>query len=114
MAISPPWKPGPDGSNKTFVPGQADWIFPYQVEAIANNIDGVKRSAYVGVNQGYHLLVETLEADVDTTGLERTLSEAMAGFPLTRMWFRCLPVDPRHNSKIDYAAVLEWLQEQGA
>ena len=114
MAISPPWTPSPDGGNSSFVPGQAAWIFPYQVEAIANNIDAVKRSAYVGVNQGYHLLVETSEANVDTAALERTLTGAMAGFPLTRMWFRCLPVDPRHNSKIDYAAVLEWLQEQDA
>ncbi len=50
----------------------------------------------------------------DTRVLERTISEAIGGFPLTRMHFRSLPVDPRHNAKIDYQAVVKWLQEQGA
>ena len=111
MAMLPPWAPRSSDGSQPFEPGQAAWIFPYQVEAIVNDITGVKRSAYVGVNQGYHLLVEPLLAD--TTVLERTITEAMAGFPLTRMRFRSLPVDPRHNAKIDYQAVVKWLQDQG-
>jgi len=114
MAMSPPWTPRHNDGNRPFEPGQAAWIFPYQVEAMVNDITGVKRSAYVGVNRGYHLLVEPLSADADTTVLERTITEAMAGFPLTRMRFRSLPVDPRHNAKIDYQAVVKWLREQGA
>jgi acyl-coenzyme A synthetase/AMP-(fatty) acid ligase len=113
MAMLPPWIPRPGDCKQSFVPGQAAWIFPYQVEAIVNNIAAVKRSAYVSVNQGYHLLVEPVVADADTTVLERRLTEAVAVFPLTCISFRSLPVDPRHNSKIDYRAVVEWLQEQG-
>jgi acyl-coenzyme A synthetase/AMP-(fatty) acid ligase len=112
-AMTPPWAPNPSDGHRPFAPGHAAWIFPYQVEAIANDMEGVKRSAYVGANQGYHLVVEPMDGDTDTAALERALTDAMAGFPLTRMAFRSLPVDPRHNTKIDYTTVVKWLEEQG-
>jgi len=104
----------PDERPTFFDPLQAAWIFPYQVEAIINNCAAVKRSAYVGIGNGFHLVVELIDNRVDTAALEAALRNAMPGFPLTGIWFQPLPVDPRHNSKIEYRAVIDSLQEQGA
>lgn len=114
MAIRSPWIVAVDKNPQGFNPFQSDWIFPYQVEAIINNNAAVKRSAYVGINKGYHLVVELVEDSGDIGKLEETLQEAISGFPLTRVWFQPLPLDPRHNSKIEYQSVMKSLQEQGA
>ena len=113
-AISSPWLPESVDKPRFFDPHQSAWIFPYQVEAIINNLEGVKRSAYVGVNNGYHLVVEAVDASTETTAQEASLREAMMDFPLTRICFQPLPVDPRHNSKIEYQTVIDSLKEQGA
>jgi acyl-CoA synthetase (AMP-forming)/AMP-acid ligase II len=113
-AISAPWLPAPDDNPRSFNPRQSAWIFPYQVEAIINNLEGIKRSAYVGVNNGYHLVVEFVDDGSDIVSLETSLRVAITGFPLTRIWFQPLPVDPRHNSKIEYQKVIDLLKEQGA
>jgi acyl-CoA synthetase (AMP-forming)/AMP-acid ligase II len=113
-AISAPWLPSPDHNSRSFNPRQSAWIFPYQVEAIINNLDDIKRSAYVGVNNGYHLVVESVDDSSDIVSLEASLRAAITGFPLTRIWFQPLPVDPRHNSKIEYQTVIDSLKEQGA
>jgi len=112
-AISSPWLPEFVDKPRCFDPRQSAWIFPYQVEAIINNLEGVKRSAYVGVNNGYHLVVESVDDSTETTALETSLRKAMMAFPLTRICFQPLPVDPRHNSKIEYQAVIDSLKEQG-
>jgi acyl-CoA synthetase (AMP-forming)/AMP-acid ligase II len=104
----------PDEKPKFFNPLRSAWIFPYQVEAIINNCEAVKRSAYVGINNGYHLVVELVDNDIDATRQEAVLRNAMSGFPLTGIWFQRLPVDPRHNSKIEYQSVIHSLKEQGA
>lgn len=113
-SISPPWLPEPHDNPQSFDPRQSAWIFPYQVEAIINNIEEVKRSAYVGVNNGYHLVVEPVDDSPDTAAQEASLRKAMMGFPLTRIWFLSLPVDPRHNTKIEYRKVIDLLKGQGA
>ncbi|MFT5506541.1 MAG: acyl-CoA synthetase (AMP-forming)/AMP-acid ligase II, partial [Gammaproteobacteria bacterium] len=103
-----------DEKPRFFDPLQSAWIFPYQVEAIINNYEAVKRSAYVGVNDGFHLVVELIDDSADTGDQEDALRKAMPGFPLTGIWFQPLPVDPRHNSKIEYRGVINSLKEQGA
>jgi acyl-CoA synthetase (AMP-forming)/AMP-acid ligase II len=113
-AISSPWLPESVDKPRCFDPRQSAWIFPYQVEAIINNLEGVKRSAYVGVNNGYHLVVEAVDDSAATLVQEASLRKAMVGFPLTRICFQPLPVDPRHNSKIEYQTVIDSLKEQGA
>ena len=113
-AISSPWLPEPDNKPHYFDPRQSAWIFPYQVEAIINNLEEVKRSAYVGVNNGYHLVVELVDDCSVTAAREASLRTAMMDLPLTRIWFQALPVDPRHNTKIEYQVVIDLLKEQGA
>ena len=113
-AMRAPGIPGSDEKPLFFDPLQSAWIFPYQVEAIINNYETIKRSAYVGVNNGYHLVVELIDDSADTAAQKDALRKAVSGFPLTGIWFQSLPVDPRHNSKIEYQAVIDSLKEQGA
>jgi len=113
-AINAPWDPVVDNNPRRFDAAQCAWIFPYQVEAIINDIDGVLRSTYVGVNQGYHLVVELVDNNTNTATWDDALREALKDLPLTRIWFQPLPVDPRHNTKIEYQAVIDSIQEQEA
>jgi hypothetical protein len=77
-----------------------------QVEAVAQARAWVRKAALIGrphpeLGQEAILAVEPA-GPPDVPGLERALAEA--GFTMDRIVLQGrLPVDPRHNTKIDYA-----------
>ncbi len=80
-------------------------LYPLAVEAIANNYPGVRRSALVSLAGERALLLE-LSAPVELTALR----QAIAPFQIHRLeCCRRLPVDRRHNAKLDYTALERWL-----
>ncbi|NJO20894.1 MAG: AMP-binding protein [Spirulinaceae cyanobacterium RM2_2_10] len=83
----------------------AGTIYPLAVEAIANNYPGVRRSALVSLSGERTLLIELAAP----TNLE-PLRQAITPLGVHRLE-RCrrLPVDRRHNAKLDYAVLERWL-----
>ena len=81
--------------------GRVGELYPLAVEAIANNYPGVRRSALVSGPEGPVLLVER-------AGPVRWAALAQALAPLGAIRLqgcRRLPVDRRHNAKLDYGAL---------
>jgi acyl-CoA synthetase (AMP-forming)/AMP-acid ligase II len=95
-------------------------VHPQLVEQAARGDDPrIRRLAAVGLpdselGERVVLVVETVETEETGAGLEREIQErgAAAGFPLDeiRLTREPLPVDPRHNSKIDYGKLRERLK----
>jgi acyl-coenzyme A synthetase/AMP-(fatty) acid ligase len=92
-------------------------LFTECVEGIVNAVDGVYRSALVGLDQAESdaqvkkpLVVLELEAAVDAEQVVNEVKEELARRPLTEMIMEVrvhkgLPVDIRHNAKIKRLAV---------
>jgi acyl-CoA synthetase (AMP-forming)/AMP-acid ligase II len=88
------------------------FLFPYQAECIADETPGVKKSAYLEANGGFWLAVEALSGS-EVAGIEAALRRALEGFPLGGIRFiPRLPMDPRHNSKVEYATLRKWLEKR--
>lgn len=96
----------------------AGTLFTSQVEGIFNQHEAVRRSALVGVPAGdFAVPVVVIEAEPgapaggpDTVAAMRSLA---AEHPLTAaiehfLWHKSLPVDIRHNAKIDRPALARW------
>jgi acyl-CoA synthetase (AMP-forming)/AMP-acid ligase II len=81
-------------------------IHPFQVECAAHQDPGVRRAALVAHERRRVLAVET-SGLVDVSALKARL--AWAGIDAVAVFPR-LPVDPRHNSKIDYPALRSLMQ----
>ncbi len=81
-------------------------IYPLQVEAAAHLIAPLRRAALVPLRGRRVLVVEADAADLDSEGLIR-------GLPFARLSevrrVDRIPVDRRHNAKIDYAALKDSL-----
>jgi acyl-CoA synthetase (AMP-forming)/AMP-acid ligase II len=79
-------------------------LYPLKVESIALRHPGVRRAACVG-HQGRRLLVLELLRGASAAGLTR-VTEALtrADIDEVRIWRR-IPVDARHNAKVDYGAL---------
>jgi len=105
-------------TNKTY--------FPVCCEAIFNEHPAVARSALVGVNKGSDrapgIVVESvsgrLPKGAEASRLRSELRELSRGNELTReiesiLFRRALPVDVRHNAKIDREALSRWAQGRG-
>lgn len=124
-----------DGQGRLWVCGRlghriitaAGPLFPLMCEPIFDEHPRVRRSGLVGVAvRGERTTVEpvicvelidgaTRERDVET--IRKELLARAAGHPLTRsirqVLFRSsLPVDPRHNSKIERPALARWAADQ--
>jgi acyl-CoA synthetase (AMP-forming)/AMP-acid ligase II len=84
-------------------------LYPFAVEVAAQQFDGIRRSAIVP-HQGQRVLVLELEAgrqSVPVDSLKRELAWAQI-----QQFVRCpeIPVDKRHNAKVDYPALRQFLQ----
>jgi acyl-CoA synthetase (AMP-forming)/AMP-acid ligase II len=84
-------------------------VHPQLVEQAARGDDPrVRRVAAVGIDDRLIVVVESNDA------LEADVRERLAAAELpcdeVRITRRPLPVDPRHNSKIDYVKVRQWLR----
>jgi olefin beta-lactone synthetase len=78
-------------------------LYPFAVECAAQHQPGVRRAALLGRNGERVLAVEAAPgAVVDTASLRSKLSWAS----LDRVSVvKCIPVDRRHNAKVDYTAL---------
>jgi acyl-CoA synthetase (AMP-forming)/AMP-acid ligase II len=89
-------------------------LYPLQVEGLVDALPGVRRSALVAV-RGEPVVV-VVPASAPPPGLEARVLDACAaaGFAVARVLVRdALPLDPRHNAKIERARLREML-ERGA
>jgi acyl-CoA synthetase (AMP-forming)/AMP-acid ligase II len=81
-------------------------IYPFGVECVAMNSRGVRRAAFLP-QSGRRLLV--VEGAADPKSKERLRSDtAWAGVDDVR-FIKRMPVDKRHNSKIDYPKLREMI-----
>lgn len=110
-AMPNPWH-GPAG--KTAGPEARirwPWIFPYQAELVADAFPEVRKSAYLEIRGRFYLVVERRPGR-GGGDLEARLRRALHFLPLEDVVFHpSLPVDPRHNSKVEYAKVKARLEK---
>ncbi len=93
-------------------------ITPVPLEVACEKISGVKRAAAVGIgNKGAQQLVIVLETDqakedIAPAHLAIRVREALADEDVVAIWVtKKLPVDIRHNSKIDRTALAQKMQK---
>ncbi len=93
----------------------AGTVFPLQAEPILNRHPAVRRSALVGVGNAAVLCVEVEPgcARRDRPRIRKELLALASSHPATCairavLFRRRLPVDPRHNSKIDRPSLTTW------
>ena len=91
---------------------------PVPIEVACEKISGVKRAAAVGIgDKGVQQLVMVLETDQAKEDpapdqLAAQVREALAGLDVVAIWeTKKLPVDIRHNSKIDRTALAQKMQK---
>jgi acyl-coenzyme A synthetase/AMP-(fatty) acid ligase/pimeloyl-ACP methyl ester carboxylesterase len=91
---------------------------PVPIEVACEKISGVKRAAAVGIgDKGVQQLVMVLETDQAKENpapdqLAARVREALAGLDVVAIWeTKKLPVDIRHNSKIDRTALAQKMQK---
>jgi acyl-CoA synthetase (AMP-forming)/AMP-acid ligase II len=86
-------------------------LYPFSVECALSFDPAIRRTA-VAAHRGKRILLVESAADVGHEARERMRS-ALSWAALDEVrWCPCLPVDKRHNAKIDYTA-LERLLERG-
>lgn len=82
-------------------------LYPFTVECVAMTFPGVRRAAALA-HRGRRLLV--VEATDSRPGLAESLGKATAWARIDEVRFvGAMPVDKRHNAKIDYPALLRRL-----
>jgi olefin beta-lactone synthetase len=85
-------------------------VYPFAVECAAHFIDGLRRTAFVSHGGRRLLVVEPMEGKTpDAESIRREL--AWAKIDEVRVVGR-IPVDKRHNAKIDYTALVRMLGSQ--
>lgn len=93
-------------------------VYPVRGEAVLNELDGVRRTAVVGVGpRGEQRAVVVVEAEPGHRGddlRDRVRRAAAAspvlGEPRAVLFRTSLPTDVRHNTKIDRAALSRWAE----
>jgi olefin beta-lactone synthetase len=82
-------------------------VYPFAVECAAHFIDGLRRTAFVS-HEGRRLLV--VEASAGKTPDAESIRRELAWAKLDEVRaVRHIPVDKRHNAKIDYPALIRML-----
>ena len=88
--------------------------FPVRPEQILRGIEGLTSAAYVGLPDeelGERACVAwtaEAEADISASQIRKPLEEA--GIPVDEIFYvERIPMDPRHNSKVNYSALREQL-----
>jgi acyl-CoA synthetase (AMP-forming)/AMP-acid ligase II len=86
-------------------------VYPFAVECAASEIDGIARTAFVR-RRGQRVLVAELAGDVPMPDVLAMLRERLAWAGLARaMVVPRIPVDGRHNAKVDYPALEAMLEK---
>lgn len=86
-------------------------LYPFSVECAVHDRPGLRRTAPVSFEHSRVLVVEPHDsaADIDTASLHASL--AWAKIDSVQMCRR-IPVDKRHNAKIDYSALHKLMGEK--
>jgi acyl-CoA synthetase (AMP-forming)/AMP-acid ligase II len=79
-------------------------LYPFAVECAASELHGVKRTAFV-LHEGKRTLVVEREDDEHRDPDERMLLDRLSWAHVARVLFARIPVDKRHNAKVDYPAL---------
>jgi acyl-CoA synthetase (AMP-forming)/AMP-acid ligase II len=92
------------------------WLYPIQVESRVENLEGVRRAALLSLEAGVLLVVVPSEGAGDDGLREQVLATCRAAdWPIEQVRFRAsIPLDPRHNAKIDHRALAAELAQEGA
>ncbi len=87
-------------------------LYPFAVECVAQELPGIRRAAFVAQGEKRLLAIEprTELALPDLEAVQRQLNWAQLDEVRS---FAALPVDARHNAKIDYPALKRFLAESG-
>jgi hypothetical protein len=102
---------GPQTAGGPASPSSWPALFPYQAECIVDEFPEVRKSAYLEVDGRHWLVAETRGAP--GPDLAAAIRAALAGFPLQGVLFHPrLPVDPRHNSKVEYGTLAAWVRRK--
>jgi acyl-CoA synthetase (AMP-forming)/AMP-acid ligase II len=91
-------------------------IQPYPLEQAIDNLSGILRSALIHCNDALHLFVQTTEQSSQTLsdGLQNEIKSILAAAGIDDVQIaviQTMPVDGRHNSKIDRLALRHVLQK---
>jgi len=83
-------------------------VYPLAVECVADGVEGVRRTALVSHEAGRLLVVE---AETERRApVERRLEEALGEAVERFVFVDQIPVDRRHNAKVDYPALRRQLR----
>jgi acyl-CoA synthetase (AMP-forming)/AMP-acid ligase II len=85
-------------------------VYPFAVEAAASEVPHVRRTAFVR-HRGRRLLIAEIDDDADRTRAELIARLHWAKLADVVIVPR-IPVDRRHNAKVEYPALLRMLDEQ--
>ncbi len=84
-------------------------LYPFEVECVAMTFPSIKRAAFVA-HQGKRVLV--VQGDKGSAD-EASLTDAIAWAQVDEVRFiKTMPMDARHNAKIDYPALTQWLERE--
>ena len=91
-------------------------LYPIQVEARAEAVPGVRKAALLSWEERATVVVEPAQAGADQEALSRAVEEHLraGGFEVDVV--RCvreIPLDPRHNAKIELARLRALLAAEG-
>lgn len=81
-------------------------LYPFGVECVAMTFASMKRAAFIAHDGKRILIVQADEQRTDTAALRDAV--AWANVDDVR-FIETMPVDARHNAKIDYPALKQWL-----
>jgi acyl-CoA synthetase (AMP-forming)/AMP-acid ligase II len=91
-------------------------VSPVPIEIAAERVDGVRRAAAVGVGpRGVQQVVVVVEDERDSqapAALAATVRAAVAPQVVAAVWCAPLPVDIRHNAKIDRTALAATMERR--
>lgn len=87
-------------------------LYPAEIEVPLRGIPGLRRSALLATADGAVVALETTELPVEIVACARLEAAGFAGLKLCRL--PRLPLDRRHNAKIDYASLRRLLARHRA
>ncbi len=100
------------GRIKDAVRHRGSFIQPYLIEQLIDEVEGVGRSALVSSGEGHPVLAVVIDRSADRLAVLNKVHETMMGADCNDILVReveRIPVDRRHNSKIDRIALKRML-----
>lgn len=86
-------------------------VYPFAVECAASEVAGVRRTAFV-LHRNRRVLVVELRHDATTDARDQLLRHLAWAHIDAIQIVPSIPVDRRHNAKVDYPALLELLENR--